>query len=205
MLQRPLRSATTTVLALACAIAVAGSLISGCVTVPAGPLQTLTEQGQPVVGAGGVPVAPGQPVDGTALVVNTSRQPVTLVSASVVPVPGYRAGLLVHLGVDASVDIVTPGINWPPGVPVTRFSGAKLPAGESRIIFGFTGNQAGRNYAAAGIRITYTYQGRDLTVTAWSGIMACVTRSHQQSHAARYCQALGGSFTTAVRKVAGLG
>ncbi len=204
MLPKRLGSASKVALAVACALAVGGSLISGCGDM-AGPLQTLAEQGQPVVDSAGIPAAPGQPVDGTAFVFNSSHQPVTLVSASIVPVPGYPAGVLAHIGVGTTLNMVGIGTNWPPAVPVGRFRGAILSYGESRIIFGFTGYRAGANYGAAGIRITYTYQGRDFSIIAWSGLMGCVTQPLRQRHAAAHCNSLSNRFLTAVRKVAGLG
>jgi hypothetical protein len=65
-----------------------GFLSSACSSGAAGPLQALSEGGQPTVDGGSVEVAPGQPADFTAFVVNPLTSPVTLLSATIVPVTG---------------------------------------------------------------------------------------------------------------------
>jgi hypothetical protein len=136
--------------------------------------------------------------------VNDSQQPVTLISATVIPVPGYKSGVQDHFGVGASLGSVGIGINWPPAVPVKGLQGVSLPHGESRIIFGIAGTQVGAAYAAAGIRITYRYQGRDYTMTAWAGLMGCITQPGRQRQAGNSpsCTVPGDRLTAAVQKVA---
>jgi len=117
---------------------------------------------------------PGQIADFAAYVVNSGPGPVTLISASLVPIAGHPAGPLVRLALGAHHDGVAAERGWPPGIPIIGFKGARLPKGQSNIIFGFKVPDLGRTYMAAGIRITYRYQGQTYTVTAWSAATACV-------------------------------
>jgi hypothetical protein len=207
MLHRQLQSGAARVALLASAAVVGGSLMSACGSNTAGPLRSFTAQGQPLIDTAWTPVSPGQDADATAYVMNSGNQRVRLLSATVVPVPGYRPGVLDHVGVATTLGAVGVGTNWPPGVPVKAFRGASLGKGESRIIFGISGAHAGSAYAAAGIRITYEYQNREYSVVAWAGLMGCVAPPGQQGNAdkSRYCNAMGNRLTAAVRKVAGLG
>ena len=200
---QPWRFAATTVI-LACSLAIIGSVLSGCGGDAAGPVQTFTVQGQPIINVASIGVSPGQPADATAYVVNHGSQPVTLVSASAVPVPGYRAGELADAGVATTLAAVGIASGWPPPAPVRGLAGAKLPSGESRIVFGIGGPDTGAIYAAAGIRIRYTYQGEMYSVVAWSGIMACVATPSRQIQASTRCHDVSDKFIPAVRKVAGL-
>ena len=72
------------ILPLALVLAGAAAL-AACSSSSDGPLQTLMSAGKPVVDIAGGVVRPGETEDGTAFVVNTSDTPVTLVSASLVP------------------------------------------------------------------------------------------------------------------------
>lgn len=54
------------------------------------------------------------------------------------------------------------------------------------------------------MRIWYRYQGQTFSVTAWSGIMACVAPPSHQIQASKLCSNNSGKFTTAVRNAAGL-
>jgi hypothetical protein len=56
-------------------------------------------------------------------------------------------------------------------------SGAVLGHGQTGIAFGVSGQTPGRDYMAAGLKIVYRSAGVLHTVTAWSGIAACV-RTH---------------------------
>jgi len=201
---RPWRAAATA-LSLACSTVIAGGVLSGCGGDAAGPVQTLSAQGQPVVEVAGNGVSPGQPADATAYVVNHGSQPVTLVSASAVQVRGYRAGALADIGIAKTSAVVEGGYGWPPqSTPVRRFAGAELPRGKSFIVFGISGPDAGANYAAAGVRISYRYHGQMYSVIAWSGIMACVGQPRQQDEAGARCRGISDKFTIAVRTAAGV-
>lgn len=154
-------------------------LLAGCSGGGAsGPLHTLTFGGQPTVDGAGVEVHPGESADFTAFVVNPLNSPVTLVSASVVPVTGTRpAGQLVHLGISKGKGLAAALNGWPlPGLPTRRLAGARIGHGQSNIIFGITGWSVGTNYTAAGLQIRYRYQGQVYSVVAWSAGVACVAR-----------------------------
>jgi hypothetical protein len=156
--------------------------VSGCGTSgSAGPLQNLQSAGGPQFAIAYGLYHPGQSADFAAFVVNTGSGPVTLMSASLVPIPGHPAGRLVHLGVAVGHNAVAFARGWPPGIPVTKFRGASLRPGQSNIIFGFNALDLGRTYMAAGIRITYRFDDQIGTVTAWSAATACVISAHADS------------------------
>jgi hypothetical protein len=183
---------------------VAGISLSGCAN-GSGPVQSISEQGRPVVDNAGAPVLPGQPVDGTAAIVNTGSQPVTLLSAALVPVPGYRAGVLSHLAVGTTHDMVTPGRGWPPGIPVRPFAGAKIAHGQADVIFGMTGAEVNKDYAVAGIRIMYRANGQDYSVVAWFGLEGCViAKSDDYVSASDSCNDFGNKFLGPLDKAAGV-
>jgi hypothetical protein len=164
--------------ALALTLVVGVASLAACGTSPAGPLQSLTEQGRVVVTTGSSPVLPGQDADATVWVFNNSASdPVTLVSASPVPISGERAGRQTHVAVVSKLNPVDPGHGWPPGVDVWPFAGASLAHGQNDIEFAITGRQVGENYMAAGLRITYRYKGQLFTMTAWSADVACIVSS----------------------------
>jgi hypothetical protein len=142
-------------------------------------LRALSLGGSPVVDGGSVEVSPGASADFTAFLVNPSGAQVTLLSASVVPVPGLEpTGRLVHLGISKTRGIAGAADGWPvPGVPTREPSGAQIGRGQSNIVFGITGGTPGRNYSAAGLSIRYRYRGQIYHVTAWSAAIACITRS----------------------------
>jgi hypothetical protein len=168
----------------------------------AGPLQTLTQGGHPTVDGAGVEVHPGESADFTAFVVNPLNTPVTLISASVVPVTGVRpAAQLVHLGI-SNVNGMAGALNgWPlPGLPTRQLAGARIGHGQSDIIFGITGRVLGTNYTVAGLKIRYRYQGQVYSVVAWSAAVACVARVLTGSRA---CPDIGDQIQAKVQKMAG--
>jgi len=94
---------------------VPGSLAACSSSDPAGPLQTLTLEGQPTVEGASLEVHPGEPADFTAFVVNPLKAPVTLLSAAVVPVTGTRpTGQLVHVAIATTVNMIAADSGWPP-------------------------------------------------------------------------------------------
>src|ERR1022692_645522 len=113
-----------------------------------GPLRTVTAGAQPGFAVESGLTSPDLSVDATAYVVNSAPDPVTLVSASLIPVPGLSAG---------------------------PFRGARVRHGESSVIFGFAGTRPGVNYMTAGLRTVYRYHGRLYTMIAWSAAAACVS------------------------------
>lgn len=199
----PLRAArSVAAIALAVVCAAGASVLAGCGAGQAGPLRTVASDGQPIIGVGTLSLEPGQSADTTAYVTNSSDAPVTLVSASVVPVPGFAAGRLTHLAIATGRG--APGIilGWPPGVPVGPFAGATLRHGESKLVFAISGQRVGVDYAAAGIAVVYRYQGRVYRMTAWSGDLACVTTAKQLHKVANHCGNIDSRLTAAIQKLA---
>jgi hypothetical protein len=157
---------------------VPGSLAACSSSDPAGPLQTLTLEGQPTVEGASLEVHPGEPADFTAFVVNPLKAPVTLLSAAVVPVTGTRpTGQLVHVAIATTVNMIAADSGWPPPrFPIRKLPGARIGHGQGNIIFSFIGRVPGTNYSAAGLKIRYRYQGQVYSVIAWSAAVACVTK-----------------------------
>ncbi len=199
-LRRPLRSAAASVV-IVTACAAAGSVLAGCSST-AGPLQSFTAKGQPIVTDASLAVLPGQAEDATTYVVNSSHEPVTLVSASLTPAPGYRAPKLSHVAVDTTLHVIGVAANWPPSVPVRAFTGAKLPYGESRITFAISGQRVGVNYGTAGLKIIYSYRGKNYSVVAWSAVLTCVTTRKNVGNPAECGDAITNRLMTTVIKMA---
>src|ERR1022692_3785325 len=140
-----------------------------------GPLRTVTAGAQPGFAVESGLTSPDLSVDATAYVVNSAPDPVTLVSASLIPIPGHQAGRLVLLRFSADGD-GGGGRGWPvPGLSAGPFRGARVRHGESSVIFGFAGTRPGVNYMTAGLRTVYRYHGRLYTGIAWSAAAACVS------------------------------
>lgn len=162
----------------------------------AGPLQALSAGGQPTVDGGSVAVTPGQSADFTAFVVNPLTSPVTLVSATIVPVTGYApTGRLAHVAISTTVNMIGADAGW----PITNFPDRSLGSighGQHNIVFGITGNASGYYYAA-GLEIRYRYQGKIYYVTAWSAVIACVVRRVTK----RTCSGAGAALDTVQNKV----
>jgi hypothetical protein len=170
----------------------------------AGPLQSPTAGGQQLVDDGGLPVSPGQSADVTAYVINTARRPVTLVSVSVIAVPGFARADLAHTALASTLGVVGIGSGWPPDVPIKPFAGAVLQHGQTRIVFGITGSRIGDDYAAAGLRVSYKYQGQTFSVTAWAGVLACVTKPNLFIPSRAACgRAVSNRLTPAVEHMSG--
>lgn len=192
-LSKPAATASGAGLALIL-LAVAGWLVF---RTPAGPLHSITAGGRPVVDEGGGRARPGQDITATAFVVNSSDDPVTLLSASLVPVPGQRAGKLAHVAVDTSLSIIGSGRNWPPpGLPIKPLPGARIGHGQANIVFGITGSGPGF-WSAAGLKITYRWPGSAYSVIAWSVDGACI-RIHD-------CDRQGNIAENRTEKLAGHG
>jgi hypothetical protein len=142
----------------------------------AGPLSTLSRQGQPVIDSSGTPVRPGQQQDATAFLFNSASDPVTLLSASLVPVPHQSAAKLAHAAVYRNHSYDAGGASsWPPHDSRIRpLHGTAIGHGRAGILFAITGPVSGHGYTmAAGIKITYRWHGTAYTVTAWSASVGC--------------------------------
>jgi hypothetical protein len=157
-------------------------LLAGCSSSDAsngvGPLRALSFGGQPTVDGASISIHPGVSADFTAFVVNPLTSRVTLISASVVPVPGNRpAGQLVHLGVSMGNGFAAALDGWPlTHLDTRQLTGARIGHGQSNIIFGITGHIPGKDYSVAGLKIRYRYHGHVYFVVAWSAAVACVAR-----------------------------
>jgi hypothetical protein len=162
--------------ALLIVVAAAGFLVVRSHTSP-GPLQALSAGGQAIVDGASVEVTPGESADFTAFVWNRLTSPVTLVSATIVPVTGYApTGKLAHVAISTTNGLVGASVGWPIIHPVfpARPLGP-IGHGQHNIVFGITGDAVGYYYAA-GLKIGYRYQGRMYYVTAWAAVIACVAR-----------------------------
>jgi len=183
-------------------LVVVPGVLAGCSGDAAGPLETLTQGGQPTVDGAGLEIHPGDSADFTAFVVNRLHTPLTLISASVVPVTGARpTGQLVHLGIINGNGIAGALNGWPvPGTPTRQFAGARIGHGQSNIVFGVTGRVVGTNYTVAGLKIRYRYRGQVYSVVAWSAAVACVARVFTGPRA---CPDIGDQIQAKVKKMAG--
>jgi hypothetical protein len=201
-LRKSLRSAALVLVTVVAACAAGGSVLTGCSST-AGPLRSFAVKGQPIVTDAGVAVVPGQSEDATTYVINSSADPVTLISASLMPVAGFPTATLKHVAVNTTRHIIGVGTNWPPGTPVRAFEGAQLPHGESTITFAISGQNADVNYATAGLKITYRYQGQEYNVIAWSAVLACVTTAKNVNNPAECGDKIVNHLMSTVIKMAG--
>lgn len=163
----------------------------------AGGLRTLLIHGQPAVTSG--PVSPGQPAEFTAYVDNPAGDPVTLVSAALIPIAGHPAGRLSALAVSPRRGMIGFATGWPPGSPVVPFGGARLGRGPADVVFAMAGARPGTNYMAAGLSIVYRYHGHRYTLRAYSASVACVTGT---ASAASACAAAARQARQATGKLA---
>jgi len=169
---------------------------------PAGPLQTASSGGQPVLAMADSVVRAGQSSDAEAYVVNSADNPVRITAVTAVPVPGEPQGLLVHVGLQSTGDGLAAGRGWPP-VPVRQAVGAEVPTGLTGIVFGIAGPVSGRDYAVAGLRVDYQYHGRIYATIAWSGEAACVIGSGESDGADASCSAFSKKINSILEKLAG--
>ena len=161
-------------IALLSALTMAGSL-SGCGVGNGG--FELNQPGGPVGFSNYT--GPGIPADFSGFI-GPSTQPVTLLAATLLPIPGFPAPRLVHLGVHLirNHGDITGANYWPPRlppprrgepqyvVPVSAFRGYRLAAGRHSLLlpfYSFVGSRPGVNYFAAGLRITYRVGRADYT------------------------------------------
>lgn len=159
------------------AVLMAGAL-AACSSSPAGSgaggLRTLLVNGKPAVASGSV--SPGEPGDFTAYVDNPAGGPVTLLSASLIPIAGHPAGHLAAVAVAERRGTIGFARGWPPTSRVVPFAGARLGKGHADVVFAMAGARAGTNYMAAGLSIVYRYHGHRYTMRAYAASVACVTK-----------------------------
>jgi hypothetical protein len=183
------------------AVLMAGAL-AACSSSPAGSgaagLRTLLMNGKPAVASG--PVSPGQLGEFTAYVDNPAGGPVTLVSASLIPIAGHPAGRLAAVAVAQRRGTIGFARGWPPTSRVVPFTGARLGRGHADVVFAMTGARAGTNYMAAGLSIVYRYHGHRHTMRAYAASVACVTK--EARGAAEACSAAARQAQQATQRLA---
>jgi hypothetical protein len=191
------------------ALFLAGAL-AACSSGPAGPtgpagqgstaggLRTLLMHGKPAVSSGSV--TPGQPAEFTAYVDNPAGHPVTLLSASLIPIAGHPAGRLAAVAVSQRRGMIGFARGWPPDSPVVPFSGARIGHGPADVVFAMAGARPGTNYMAAGLSIVYRFRGHRHTLRAYSASVACVSRKAGGATAA--CSAAARQARQATQRLA---
>jgi hypothetical protein len=134
---------------------------------------------------------PGVPADFSGFVGPSSVQ-VTLLSATLLPIPGFPVPRLVHVGVHPVQEFgdVGEANYWPPrlpplypgGAPITMpvaaFHGYRLTPGRHSsllIFYSFAGSRPGVDYFAAGLRVTYRVGQTDYTGNWYAYGSSCVT------------------------------
>lgn len=170
-----------------------------------GPLHNVMMGGKPNFSVAWSVESPGQSADMTAFVVNSGPGPVTLVSASLVPISGQQSGLLTHLAIGAHHDALEGSRGWPPvpGIPLLPFKGSRIPVGQTNIIFGFEGTTADHAYMNAGLKVLYRYRGQLYTMTAWASSISCVVSKFSSAAVVR-CSGLSKIAKHATEKLAGV-
>jgi hypothetical protein len=161
----------------------------------AGSLRTLLRHGKPAVTSGSV--APGQQAEFAAYVDNTGG-PVTLVSASLIPIAGHPAGHLAAVAVSQRRGPLGFARGWPPDSPVVPFAGARIGPGDADVVFAMAGARPG-TYMAAGLSIVYRYHGHRYTMRAYAASVACVTT---KARATASCPAAARQAGLATQKLA---
>lgn len=184
------------------AVAACGSGKAGLPGQSAGPLQAEKDGGRLLLAVASVGVNPGEPADGEAFLVNSAPGPVRVTRVTAVPVPGQRAPRLAHVGIATTGEGIAGARDWPPPVPVRPAAGARLAHGRVGVVFGFTGSVPDRQYALAGVRITYEYRGRQYSAIGWAVEVACVSKNWRQPSPG--CDAAKDRANRAVEKLAGL-
>jgi hypothetical protein len=163
-------------------------VIAACGSSDPGPLASDQSGGQPAFSITSGFTDPGQPADATVYVVNQAQDPVTLVSAALIPIPGHATGRLAYVKLPYRRGDGVSGRGWPiPGTPGRSFRGARLQHGLYSLIFGFAGNRVGANYMTAGLRIVYRYRGQIHSVRTWAAAVDCVTRDWRTTGNQKAC------------------
>jgi hypothetical protein len=159
---------------------------SGCTPSPSadsdpGPVHSWQVHGTPFASAGTLGVYRGQVTDFAAFLVNDAKAPVTVTSATLIPMPGHPVGRLVHVAVQTGKNPLVIDRNWPPeGVSLQPLIGARLPRGHVPLAAGYTTPRTG-TYATAGLLITYRTGGRTYHAHAWGGAVSCIPPGHPAS------------------------
>ena len=183
-----------------------------------GPADALSNGGGLTYGTLGAP--PGTVVDFPVTVENQGSAPVTLLGASLIPVPGSPTPRLIHLGVLAEhVNLLSSGRGWPVWKGSSAAAGhwlvrplrgyLVLPWSERQrrhlgplpdmIEYGVAGTRLGADYWAAGLAVTYRAGGHTYTQKLYAGGGDCVERAQEFS---RHCAAADARANRALEKLA---
>ncbi|MGO9161494.1 MAG: hypothetical protein ACLP7J_12400 [Streptosporangiaceae bacterium] len=127
---------------------------------------------------------PGEPADYTGFLINHTGQVVTLKSARLLPLRGFRPPRLVHLAIEPGKDFAAADSGWPPSTEgrdhIQPFAGARIPSGNKRvnILYAVAATKLG-DYGDAGIRVTVLAGGTLATVDVLSVAGTCVVPSRK--------------------------
>jgi hypothetical protein len=184
------------------------------------------------VSYGGTTTPPGLVVDFPLYVENTGSVPVTLESATLVPVPGFPAPRLVHLGVLAEHNnLLSSALGWPVWKAMSPSSGTwqlrsfrgyvvlpwatrqrrHLGPMPDMVEYGILGTRVNTDYWAAGLRITYLMGGSTYTQTLYQGGADCISPVdiHQPKEVwafyQKYCAAIDLRANRELEKIAPVG
>jgi hypothetical protein len=135
-------------------------------------------------------VVPGETVDSVAQLENRSGHPVTLRSATILPLKGFHPPRLVGVAVERRGrtlrGVMTGGAvtGWPNrSLHVGRLSGYRLPShgswhrNEAFVVFVVAARKPGR-YALAGVNVTVIENGSKVTARAIGPVAFCVSTRH---------------------------
>jgi hypothetical protein len=132
-------------------------------------------------------VRPGETVDSVGWLANRSGRPVTLKSATILPLKGFHAPQLVGVAVERrgrtlhGAMVGGEAIGWPNRTQhVVPLSGYRLPAHGSwdrnvaLVVFALAARRPGR-YALAGVSVTVVENGSVVTAPAIGPVAFCVS------------------------------
>ena len=137
-----------------------------------GPLRA-TQQAHEM-GVFGLSVRPGEVVDLTAPVKNTSSRPVILEDASLITLPGQPAPRFSGARLAKTLNMIGDR-GWPPREPSVALPGASVaPGATAYVYYGVVGTKIGVNYGAAGITLSYRQGDHRYRVHVWGPGVACV-------------------------------
>jgi hypothetical protein len=154
-------------------------MLTGCAGASSDADAPYTVAGLNSVAGGG---EPGQAeVVGVPTAIHTGS--VVLESATLVPLSGFALPHMVGVGLVPGKDWLAIGWKWPllnapaghSTAAVRPLAGYVLTAGHPiAIYYAFSGEQAGRNYYAAGVRLKYRRGNQDYAVTLYQIGLDCV-------------------------------
>ena len=195
-----------------------------------GPLDNGSQPGG--TGYAGISVNPGQVADFSVTVRNSGSSAVTLERAALLPVPGLRAPRLVHVAVLVEhAELITSARGWPIPRGSDPTSGywlthplrgyVVLPWQTRRsrhlgplpdmIVYGVSGPLPDRDYASAGLLVTYRIGSATYSQRLYNGGDACVLTGNlddqavRQARYNRYCAATDRKAIHAVVRLAANG